>query len=239
MTRIATALLALAITASLPLYAQDTATQDSPPQDKPADRAAQAEPAKPDAAPASEAAPAPAQGAMPQMTPELQAKMDAYVKASAVGAQHKQLSEHFDGNWNVKATMWMDPSMPPMNSTGKSTNTTEYGGRHVRNKYTGEFMGAPFQGEALTSYDNVKGKYINLWIDSMGTGQYVTEGDYDPATKTYTFRGTMSDPTKPDKKTTMKDVVRIKDKDNHVMESYELVDGKENKMMVLEYSRAP
>ena len=235
MKRIATALLALAVTSSLPLFAQD-----DPPQDKPADRNAQAEPAQGDA-PAEEAKPAeaaPAQGAMPPMPPELQAKMDAWMKASAVGAQHQQLAEHFGGNWNVKSTMWMDPSMPPMNSAGKSVNTAEYGGRHMRSKYSGDFMGQPFQGEALTSYDNTKGKYINLWVDSMGTGQYVTEGSYDPATKTYTFQGTMADPTKPDKQTTMKDIVRIKDKDNHVMESYELIDGKENKMMQLEYSRA-
>ncbi len=236
MKRIATALLALAVTTSLPLMAQDTGTQDSPPQDKPADRSEQAEPAKTEAPKPAEAAPA--QGAMPQMSPELQAKMDAWTKASAVGAPQKQLAEHFDGTWNVKTTMWMDPSMPPMESSGKSVNASEFGGRHVRSKYDGTFMGQPFQGEALTSYDNTKGRYINLWVDSMGTGQYVTEGEYDPATRTYTFTGTMSDPTKPGKTTTMKDIVRIKDKDHHVMESYELVDGKENKMMQLEYSRA-
>lgn len=237
MKRIATALLALAVTTSLPLMAQDTATQDSPPQDRPADRSAQAEPAKADDT-AKPAETAPAQGAAPQMSPELQAKMEAWTKASLVGAPQKQLAEHFGGTWNVKTTMWMDPSMPPMASSGKSVNASEFGGRHVRSKYDGTFMGEPFQGEALTSYDNTKGKYINLWVDSMGTGQYVSEGEYDPATKTYTFRGTMADPTKAGKTTAMKDIVQIKDKDHHVMESFELVDGKENRMMLLEYSRA-
>lgn len=186
---------------------------------------------------AQEAAPK-AEAPAPQMSPELLAKMEAWTKAGTPGAQHQQLAQQFAGTWDVKSTMWMDPSMPPMTSTGKSVNTAEFNGRHVRSKYTAEFMGQPFSGEAITSYDNTKGKYVNLWIDSMGTGQYVTEGDYDPATTTYTFRGTMSDPTKPGKTTTMRDVLKFTDKDHYVMESYEVVDGKETRMMEIAYTRA-
>lgn len=227
----ATALLALAIATSLPL-----AAQDAPPQDKPADRKAQPAAAQPADKKTAEAAPA--TGAQPAMSPELQAKMDAWTKASTPGAQQKQLADHFAGEWSVKTTMWMDPAMPPMESSGTYTSAAEFGGRHVRGKYTGTFMGQPFEGEALTSYDNTSGKYVNLWVDSMGTGQYVTLGDYDPATKTYTFTGTTSDPTKPDKRSTMKDVIRFESKDRYVMESYDVVDGKDNKMMELVYTRA-
>lgn len=233
MQRIAIAI-ALSACLAAPLWAQEATTETDP-----AAQPATAEEAAPaDApAPAAQEVPAPQAGA-PPMSPELQAKMEAWTKASMVGAQHAQLAEHFAGTWNVKTKMWMDPSMAPMESAGTSVNTAEFGGRHVRSKYAGDFMGQPFSGEAITSYDNTKGKYINLWVDSMGTGQYVTEGDYDPATKTYTFTGTMSDPTKPGKTTTMKDVVTIKDEDHHTMESFEVVDGKETRMMWLEYSRA-
>lgn len=226
MARIAITLVALA-TASISLHAQDAAKQaTAAPAPAPAQAAEKQDP-KP-------ATPAAAQA----MTPEQQAMMDAWMKASTPGAQHKQLADQFAGTWTTKQTMWMDPSAPPMNETGKSVNAAEYGGRHVRSKFTGTWMGQPFQGEAITSYDNTKGKYVNLWVDSMGTGQYVTEGDYDPATKTYTFTGTMSDPTKPDRKTTMRDTIRFADADHYTMESYELKDGKQQKMMQIEYTRA-
>lgn len=186
-------------------------------------------------APEAQAAPPPA---APQMSPELMAEMAAWTAASTPGAEHKQLAEHFAGDWDVKTTMWMDPSMPPVNGTGSATAAAEFGGRHVRMKYTGDFMGQPFNGEAITSYDNTSGKYVNTWFDNMGTGQYVTRGEYDPDTSTYTFTGTMSDPTKAGKTTTMKDVIRMNDDGSYVMESYELEDGKEAKMMQLEYSRS-
>ena len=223
MKRIAIAV-ALAACMAGPLWAQDEAAPEAATQDT-----TTAEQAAPEAPAAQQA---------PQMTPEMQAMMEAWTKASTPGAPQQQLAEHFRGDWSVKATMWMDPSAPPMTEAGTSTNTVEYGGRHVRSKYTGTFMGQPFTGEAITSYDNTKGKFINSWFDSMGTGQYMSEGDYDPATKTYTFQGTMSDPTKPDKTTTMKDTIRFTDADHYVMESYELADGKETKMMQLEYTRS-
>ena len=173
----------------------------------------------------------------PQMTPEMQAMMAAWEKASTPGPQHKQLAEHFVGTWNTKQTMWMDPSAPPMTETGKDVSTL-FGDRHVRTEFSSQFMGQPFAGIAMTSYDNVKGKYVGSWIDSMATGQFMAEGDYDPATKTYTFHGEMADPMKAGTKTPVREVIRIVDKDNHVMEWYETRDGKEHKSMEITYTRA-
>lgn len=177
--------------------------------------------------------------AAPAPSAEQQAMMEAWEKAATPGAQHRQLAEHFVGTWNTQQTMWMDPSAPPTSETGQDVSTLEYGGRHVRTVFNGQFMGKPFQGGGLTSYDNVKGKYVASWVDSMATGQYLAEGDYDPATKTYTFHGQMPDPMKAGSVTPIRQVVRIADKDHHTMEWYENRDGKENKTMVIEYSRAP
>src|SRR5687768_6066564 len=162
------------------------------------------------------------------MTPEMQKMMEAWQKASTPGPQHKQLVEHFVGTWNTKQTMWMDPSAPPTTETGKDVSTL-FGDRHVRTEFNSQFMGQPFTGVAMTSYDNVTGKYIGSWIDSMSTGQFMAEGDYDPATKSYTFRGEMADPMKAGAKIPVREVIRIVDKDNHVMEWYETRDGKEQK----------
>lgn len=212
---------ALAAALSLPVLAQQPPEAAAAPP--PAD-AQSAQPGQP--------------GAAPAMSPEMQAMMEAWQKASTPGPQHAQLAEHFAGSWTTKQTMWMDPSAPPVTETGTSTNAAEYGGRHVRSKFSSQFMGQPFQGEALTSYDIAAGKYANLWIDSMGTGHYVSTGDYDPATRTYTFSGQMADPMKPGTMTPVREVVRIVDADHHVMEMYETRDGKENKTMVIEYARA-
>ncbi len=235
MKRLAIAV-ALAAAFTLPVFAQDTPPADPAAQPAPIAPPEQQAPAEPAA---QQAQPAEAQQqAAPEMTPEMQAMMEAWQKASTPGPQHAQLAEHFAGNWTTKQTMWMDPSAPPMTETGTSANAAEFGGRHVRSKFSSRFMGQPFSGEAITSYDNVLGKYVNVWVDNMSTGHFLSRGDYDPATKTYTFSGEMADPMKPGTMTPVREVVRIVDADHHVMEMYETRDGKENKTMVIEYTRA-
>ncbi|HZH44029.1 MAG TPA: DUF1579 domain-containing protein [Lysobacter sp.] len=174
----------------------------------------------------------------PAMPPEMKAMMEAWEKASTPGPQHRQLAEHFAGTWTTKQTMWMDPSAPPMTETGKAVSTAIMGGRHIRMEFTSQWMGQPFEGVALTSYDNVRGKYVGHWIDSMSTGQFMAEGEYDAKTRSYTFTGSMPDPMHPGKTTPVREVIRIVDADRHVMEWYETHDGKERKSMEIEYTRA-
>lgn len=179
-----------------------------------------------------------AQDAPPPMSAETQAMMAAWEKAATPGAQHQQLAEQFVGNWDTRQTMWMQPGAPPMTETAKAVGTAVLGGRHVRTDFTGQFMGMPFQGVALAAYDNVTGKYVNHWMDNMSTGVYRSEGDYDAANKTYTYRGEMADPMAPGTMIPVREVVRIVDKDHHVMEMYETHDGKENKTMQIEFARS-
>lgn len=173
-----------------------------------------------------------------KMSPEMQAMMDAWQKASTPGAQHKQLSDQFVGTWDTTMTAWMDPSAPPMTETGKQVNTAVLGGRQVRMDFNGQFMGQPFEGVGYSGYDNVRGKYIGSWTDNMSTGVMMSSGDYDAATKTYTFRAEMPDMMKPGATIPIRETLRMIDADHHVMEMYELRDGKEVKTMMLEYSRA-
>lgn len=220
-------LLALAMCVALPLSAQD-----DPAQDKPAERPKAQAAAQEQAAPATGADPATG----PAMSAEAQAMMAAWEKANSAGAQHKQLVDQFAGSWTTKSTMWMDPSAPPMSETGQSV-ATAFGDRHVREEYRSQMMGQPFQGMGLTSYDNTRGKYISSWTDTMSTGQFVSEGDYDPATKAYTFRGEMADPMKPGTMTPVRIVVNVKSNDEHTMEMHETRGGKEHKSMEIVYTR--
>lgn len=184
------------------------------------------------------AGPIAAQDAAPQPDPQMQAMMEAWQKAATPGPQHRQLAEHFAGTWDTKQTVWMDPSAPPMSSTGRSVHTPVLGGRHLRMDFKGEFMGQPFEGVGYSSYDNVRGKYVGSWMDSMSTGQFMAEGDYDAATRSYTFRGEMPDPMRPGQSLPVREVVRIVDNDRHVMEWYETHDGAERKSMQIEYTRS-
>jgi hypothetical protein len=62
------------------------------------------------------------------------------------------------------------------------------GGAALRAEYTGEMMGEPFNGVAITAYDRELGQYQDIWVDNMAArvsmyhGQmkgdkYVSEGE--------------------------------------------------------------
>jgi len=174
---------------------------------------------------------------MPEMTAEQKAMMEAWEKAGKTGEQHKQL-EAIAGNWTAKQSMWMDPKTPPMTETGTSSNTLTLGGRHLRSEYRSQWMGQPFEGVSHIGYDNVTGKYYNSWMDNSSTGLFVAHGDYDAATKTYTFTGEMNDPAQGGAKVPMREVLRIIDNDHHIFEMHETRGGKEAKTMQIEYTRA-
>ena len=71
----------------------------------------------------------------------------------------------------------------------------------------------------------------------MSTSHMLTYGDYDEATRTYTFTGEMADPMHPGTMMPVRETVRVVDADHHVMEMFEPKDGKEVRTMQLEYTR--
>lgn len=176
--------------------------------------------------------------APPPMTAEQKAMMEAWQKASTPNARHQQLIAEFAGTWNTKMTSWMDPSAKPMTETGKSVNTAVLGGRQLRMDYSGQFMGQPFEGVGYTGYDNVTGQYFSTWSDNMSTGLFIAHGEYDPASKSYTYHAQMPDPMQNGAPVPVREVVRIVDADHVNFEMYETRDGKERKSMEIEYVRA-
>lgn len=171
------------------------------------------------------------------MSPEVQAMMAAWEKAMTPGEQHARLAEHFEGTWDTKMSLWMEPGAEPMVSTGTSTNTMILGGRQLKMEFSGTFMGMPFMGIGFTGYDNVRGVYTGSWTDNMSTGTMVSTGSYDPATATYTFKSEMPDPMHGGAMVPIREAIKIVDADHHVMEMFETRAGAENRTMVLEYRR--
>ena len=124
-----------------------------------------------------------------------------------------------------------------MTETGKATITPIFGGRQLRMDFTGSFMGTPFEGVGYNGYDINAGKYINSWTDSGSTAVMNATGDYDAASKTYTFTGPM-----PDMKTVGgvaigRHTLRVVDPDHLLMEMFETKEGKEVRTMQMEYTR--
>jgi hypothetical protein len=76
---------------------------------------------------------------------------------------------------------WADPAAEPVVAEVTSHRQMILGGRYMAEKVTGMVMGQPFEGSSLTGYDNVKGKYWSVWVDSQSTWPQMTEGVRDEA----------------------------------------------------------
>lgn len=173
----------------------------------------------------------PAAGAMDE-----KAMMEAWAKVATPGEAHKMLAMSV-GTWDTTVKSWWQPGAPPMESKGTAENRMIMGGRFLEGRFTGTMMDMPFEGLGYTGYDNYKKKYVNTWMDNMGTGIVTGLGTGDPSGKTVTFTGEMDDPmegkTKPYKNT-----ITMVDNDHHTFEMWcPGPDGKMAKMMEIHYTR--
>jgi hypothetical protein len=166
---------------------------------------------------------------------DMQAMMDVYTKLGTPAAPHKGLAR-MAGRWTTKVKSWMEPTKPPMESTGTSEQKMILGGRFLQQEFTGEMMGSTFTGIGVTGYDNHTKKYVSTWIDSMGTAILVFEGTGSADGKTIIQESRYDDPIKGPMK--WRSVTRIVDDNTYVFEMYGTDKrGKEEKMMEITYTR--
>src|SRR3989449_5440879 len=148
--------------------------------------------------------------------------MAMMMELSKPGENHKLLARGV-GAWTYAVKMWMnpDPKAPPSESSGSSVTREVMGGRYFISEHTGKMqmpgpdgkmMDMEFKGMAVEGYDNAKKKFVASWIDNMGTGIVLIEGDYDASAKTFTYRGEIE--MMPGMKTKIREVIRIQDKDH-------------------------
>ncbi len=169
--------------------------------------------------------------------------MKQMMELSKLNENHKLLAD-LAGSWTNEVKMWMAPGAPPMVSKGTAMRKPIMGGRFFTADYDGS-MKMPdekgklkdfaFKGTSLEGYDNVKKKFVSTWSDNMGTGIMMSEGDYDPATKTFTYTAEFE--MMPGVKTKVRELIKMVDKDHHVFEWYEDRGGKEEKTMEISYTR--
>jgi hypothetical protein len=163
--------------------------------------------------------------------------MKAWMAAATPGEPHKMLAKG-DGNWTAETTMWETEGAAPTTSTGESSNKMVLGGRYQMINFKGNMMGMPFEGMAITGYDNVKKKFVSTWIDNMGTGVMNMEGTWDEGSKSMTLNGTMLDPAT-GKTCNLKEVFTMVDDDHQTMEMWgpDMKTGKQFKNMEIKYTR--
>ncbi len=106
--------------------------------------------------------------------PDMAALMEAYAKYGTTGEHHAALAERA-GSWSATVTLWPAPGAPPDVSQGTSERTLIMDGRYLLEEFSGETPWGPFQGMGLTAYDNIKQRFVAIWIDSMSTGIMTAE----------------------------------------------------------------
>lgn len=158
------------------------------------------------------------------------------MKLAAPGEEHEKLKK-LAGNWDLVVKWTMDPSMPAQEAKSSAVVTTLMDGRYCQEQATGEMMGRPFSGMGITGYDNILKKYVSVWIDNMGTGIMKSEGTAAKDGKTIIWWGESSDPMT-GKTSKYRLVTTFTDDDHHTFEMFgKAPDGKEMKMMTIEYTR--
>lgn len=175
---------------------------------------------------------------------DMQKMMEVMMEMGKPGENHKLLAE-MAGNWTYALKMWMDPAGKPQESKGTATRKALMDGRYFMAEHNGKFQmpGADgkmkdmnFKGMAFEGYDNAKKKFVSSWIDNMSTMIMNSEGTYDAATKTFTY--TAQCEMMPGKMTTIREVIKVVDKDHHTFEWYDNSHGPEAKTMEIAYTRA-
>ena len=171
--------------------------------------------------------------------------MAKMMEMTKLNDNHKLLGD-LAGTWNYKVKFWMnpDPKAPPSEASGSSVTKAIMGGRYYTTDVNGmmkmpgadgKMKDVEFKGMAFHGYDNVKQKFVSSWIDNMGTGVMMSEGTYDPATKTFTYNAEIE--AMPGMKQKVREAIRIVDKDHHTFEYYEDRGGQEAKTMEINYTR--
>ena len=163
------------------------------------------------------------------------AMMKAYMAYMTPGDMQKMLAS-MSGDWTGDITMWMSPGAPPAKNTGFCSNKMIMGGRYMLQENKGSWGGMPYEGASTIGFDNAKKIFVSSSVDNMGTGMMNLEGPYDSSAKAIILKGKEIDPMT-GKEFAVREVLKITDADNQMMEMYATQDGKEYKNMEIKYTR--
>lgn len=163
------------------------------------------------------------------------AMMELWKRAAMPGEPHK-LFATLVGSWTTTTKEWTDPGKPPMESTGTAESRMLMEGRFLHQEFHGQMMGQPFTGMSIDAYDNIRKKYVTIWVDTRGTGVFIMEGTASADGKTISLRGSHAEPG--GGQMNHRAIWKIIDANNQLVEMYSSRQGrKEAKMMEITYTR--
>lgn len=167
------------------------------------------------------------------------AMADAWARMGAVTDHHKAMAP-MAGKFTFTNSMLMAPGTPPIESQGTYEGKLIYGGRFLLSRTEGEMMGQKFEGMGVLGYDNVIGKHVSTWMDSISTGIMRSEGTCSDDGKTFTFEGEMPDPMAGGKLTKYKYEFKVESNDKFSLHwwSPNPANGEMFEAMVIRYTRA-
>ena len=170
-----------------------------------------------------------------QMDP--QSMMELYMQLATPGEPHK-LFASLAGSWTTTTKEWMEPGKPPTESTGSADMKMLLDGRFLYQEFNSQMMGQPFSGIGIDAYDNLRKRYVTVWLDTMGTGIFLMEGTASTDGKTITLKGQHGEPG--GGQMTHRAIWKIVDNNTQTFDMFGTHGhGKEMKMLEITYSRKP
>jgi len=133
------------------------------------------------------------EGGEPQMSPEAQAEMAAWMKLAQPGEHHEHLAP-FAGKWKSQITMWMGPGSEPMYNEAEAEARWVMDGRFLEWTYSGNFAGSPYIGRGFDGYNNGDERYETILFDNFGTLFVLYTGSCSDDGKSRTMNGEFSNP---------------------------------------------
>ena len=109
--------------------------------------------------------------------------------------EHAELAKGA-GAWDVKCHIYMKPGADPIPMQATASAETVLGGRYLRQEFSGEMMGEPFDAILYVGYDTLQGEYVAVWMDNMTCWPTLSRGVED-AEGAIDLGGSLHDPATP------------------------------------------
>ena len=116
-------------------------------------------------------------------------QIKAMVEMAAPGKFHDYLKP-LAGSWKCSVKYWAAPGTEPHQSTATLTKKWILGGRFLTEENKGTiFNNMPYSVFSIMGYDKAQKKYVNIHMDTLGTGFETSLGTCDASCKIFTFTG--------------------------------------------------
>jgi hypothetical protein len=124
--------------------------------------------------------------------PSEAAAAKAWAEIAAPNENHKRLGA-FVGKWKIHVSFRPTPDAAAQESDGTAELLWVLGGRYLEQRQKARMMGGPMSGVGYLGYDNIKRRYVSVWLDNLGTSILQTRGTSDPTGKVIKTQGTVDD----------------------------------------------